>query len=148
MSQAKKIQAAEELDSSPVTVVDTQSLQERFPEGAMLTLNQITDFSNVGEQRPVYLDGKRQYDENNRPVFEEQYRYGVYDTDGTSVIGYFKYSMPSLSWTMIRVLTHHYTADDGTAYLYFKVMNKLDKVTDVQSYITGRNLLAELKEEL
>jgi|TARA_R110000787_G_scaffold24456_1_gene69318 hypothetical protein len=137
-----------QLDASPVTTVVMDSLHSRFPEGELLNLKEFTDFSNVGEQRPVYLDGKRAYDDNGKPVMEDIFRYSVYDTDGKSTIGQFKFSEPSISWSYIRVQTLHYTNDDGEQYLYFKLMNKLDTIADVQNFVKSKSLLLELADKL
>jgi len=138
----------EQLDSSPVTVQVVDSLHSRFPEGELLNLKEFTDFSNIGEQRPVYLDGKRAMDEHGKPVMEDIYRYSVYDTDGKTTIGQFKYAEPSINWSYIRVQTLHFTNDEGEQYLYFKVMNKLDTIADVQNFVKGKALLLELTEQL
>jgi len=138
----------EELDASPVTVMD--SLHERFPEGKLLNLKQITDFSNIGKQRQVWDRdaNKGKLDENGKKVMEDDYRFGVYDTDGQSIIGYFKFVKPSLSWSYIRVKTNHVTGDDGTQYLWFELMNKLDTVADVQNFVKSKALLADISEDL
>tara|TARA_R100000900_G_scaffold108929_2_gene84567 strand:+ start:60 stop:506 length:447 start_codon:yes stop_codon:yes gene_type:complete len=138
----------EELDASPVTVMD--SLHERFPEGKLLNLKEITDFSNIGKQRQVWdSDTNRgKLDENGKKVMEDNYRFGVYDTDGQSIIGYFKFVKPSINWSYIRVKTNHVTGDDGTQYLWFELMNKLDTVADVQNFVKSKALLADISEEL
>ena len=138
----------EELDASPVVVMD--SLHERFPEGKLLNLKQITDFSNIGKQRQVWDRdaNKGKLDENGKKVMEDDYRFGVYDTDGQSIIGYFKFVKPSLSWSYIRVKTNHVTGDDGTQYLWFELMNKLDTVADVQNFVKSKALLADISEDL
>ena len=138
----------EELDSTPVTVMD--SLHERFPEGKLLNLKEITDFSNIGKQRQVWDrdTNKGKIDENGKPVMEDNYRFGVYDTDGQSIIGYFKFVKPTINWSYIRVKTNHVTGDDGTQYLWFELMNKLDTVADVQNFVKSKALLADISEEL
>jgi hypothetical protein len=138
----------EQLDSSPVTVVD--SLHERFPDGKLLNLKQITDFSNIGKQRQVWDSDNNtgKLDDNGKPVMEDNYRYGVYDTDGQSIIGSFKFVKSSINWAYIRVKTNHFIADDGTQFLWFELMNKLDTVADVQNFVKTKALLADISEEL
>ena len=138
----------ESLDSSQVVVMD--SLHERFPDGKLLNLKQITDFSNVGKQRQVWDSetNKGKLDENDKPVMEDSFRFGVYDTDGQSIIGYFKFVKPTINWSYIRVKTNHITGDDGTHYLWFELMNKLDTVVDVQNFVKSKELLLGLTEEL
>lgn len=138
----------EELDSSPVQVMD--SLAERFPEGQLLNLKQITDFSNIGKQRQVWDRdaNKGKLDEHGKPVMEDNYRFGVYDTDGQSIIGYFKFVKPELNWAYIRVKTNHFTGDDGVTRLWFELMNKLDTVAEVQNFVKTKALLADISEEL
>ena len=138
----------EELDTTPVEIVD--SLHERFPEGKLLNLKEITDFSNIGKQRQVWdSDTNRgKVDENGKPIMEDNYRFGVYDVDGQSIIGYFKFVKPTINWSYIRVKTNHVTGDDGTQYLWFELMNKLDTVADVQNFVKSKALLADISEEL
>jgi len=139
----------EDLDASPVVEV-MDSLHERFPEGKLLNLKQITDFSNIGKQRQVWDRdaNKGRLDENGKKVMEDSYRFGVYDTDGQSIIGYFKFVKPSISWSYIRVKTNHFTGDDGVQHLWFELMNKLDTVADVQSFVKTKALLADISEDL
>ena len=137
----------ENLDTTPAVLIDESSLHERFPEGELLNLKEFTDFSNVGKRRPLYNeDGKRKLDADDKPMFEDVYRYGVYDTDGKTVIGYFTHTASDISWSYIRVKTNHFTNDQGVQYLYFEVLNKLNSINDVVSFVKGKDLLKELTE--
>ena len=137
----------EELDSTPVTLMD--SLHERFPEGKLLNLKEITDFSNIGKQRQVWDSetNKGKVDKDGKKVMEDNFRFGVYDTDGHTIIGYFKFVKPDINWSYIRVKTNHVTGDDGTQYLWFELMNKLDTVVDVQNFVKTKSLLMDITKE-
>ena len=117
-----KTQLKERLDSTPLapTVLTDSTLHERFPEGTVLTLIEMLDFSNVGDAEPLYIDNK---------------------------IGFFKLTESSISWSVIKVITNHYTnEEDGTQWLYFKVVNKMDNITDVKNFVIGKDALLEMKE--
>ena len=139
-------QLNEELDSSPVTTVVMDSLHERFPDGELLNLKQITDFSNIGKQRPVWDSTNNcQLKVENKVVLEDAFRYQVYDTDGKSVIGSFKWVEPSISWCYIRVKTNPFVTGSGEHKLWFELMNKLDTVSEVQNFVKTKGLLAGIE---
>ena len=145
---SSKTQLKEKLDSTPLapTVLTDSTLHERFPEGTVLTLIEMLDFSNVGDAEPLYVDNKRQYDDNKKPMFTGKFRYAVYDDD-KRVIGFFKLTESSISWSVIKVITNHYTnEEDGTQWLYFKVVNKVDTIADAKSFVIGKDALLEMKE--
>ena len=143
-----KTQIKETLDSTPLatTVLTDQTLHERFPEGTVLTFIEMLDFSNVGDAEPLYIDSKRKYDDDGKPMFTGKFRYAVYDDD-KKVIGFFKLTEPSISWSVIKVITYHYTnEEDGSQWLYFKVVNKVDTIADAKSFVIGKDALLEMKE--
>jgi len=145
---SNKTQLTEKLDSTPLaaTVLTDQTLHERFTEGTVITLIEMVDFSNVGDPEPLYVDGKRQYGDNKEPMFTGKFRYAVYD-DNQEVIGYFKLTVPDISWSVIKVITNHYTNEtDGSQWLYFKVVNKVDTIADAKNFVIGEDALLEMKE--
>ena len=100
----------------------------------------------MGEAEALYSEGKRVYDDDKKPMFTGKFRYAVYDKD-TKVIGYFKLTEPSISWSLIKVQTYHYTnEEDGSQWLYFKVVNKVDTIANAKQFVLGKDALIEMKE--
>ena len=144
----KQSTTVKELNNLESTTTIIQPLHQRFPDGSTMILTMIEDFGNIGQPIRIFKDGKPVYDDNDKPVYDDRWNYPVLDENGET-IGNFKYSRPEISWAVVKVQCNHYTNETtGQTYLYFKLINKLDKISDVQSFVTGRSNLLELKEQI
>ena len=145
----KQSTTVKELSNLEPTTTIIQPLHERFPDGSTMILTMFSDFGNIGQPIRIFKDNKPVYDDNNKPVYNDSlWTYPVLDENGET-IGNFKYSRPEISWAVVKVQCNHYTNEDtGKTYLFFKLINKLDKISDVQSFDTGRGNLLELKEQI
>ena len=140
----------ENLDASPVEILDKEELALRYPEGTTLTLPCFTGFANIGAPEYVYNKETRkpERDEHGKPIMLDKFKFKVYD-NARNVIGSFKYIKPEISWALIRVQVRHFTPEEtGITHLWFELLNKFDTIADTITYAQHRPKLLECVEEL
>ena len=137
-------EAATPQNASLTDVDETvDELMEQFPERSTYVV-QDGELSNVGKPIPVFKDGNRSYDDDERPIFESnRFNYDV--TINGKVVGRFKHTEPTVNWVLCKLEVRHYTNDEGTSYLWFTVFHKKDTVAQATNFVNSKPLLEKAK---